>query len=200
MTDNRLRYTATERNRDPILEMLRPILPAQGLVLEIASGSGEHIVHFAQALRGLQFQPSDPDLKALDSIAAWAKHESVTNVLPPALIDASTDAWPFEKADAIVCINMIHISPWTATIGLLRNASRLLPKGGALYLYGPYRQSGVETAASNESFDQSLKSRNPLWGLRNVEDVAELAATRGFSAPEITPMPANNLSVIFRRV
>ncbi len=200
MTDNRLRYTATERNRDPILEILRQILPARGLVLEIASGSGEHIVHFARALPGLQFQPSDPDPKALDSIAAWAKHEAVTNVLPPLLIDASAEAWPMEHADAIACINMIHISPWTATIGLFGNAARLLPQGGALYLYGPYRQAGVETAPSNEAFDQSLKIRNSLWGLRNLEDVAELAAAQGFSAPDITAMPANNLSVVFRRL
>ena len=199
MSDHRLRYTATDRNRNPILEILRRILPERGLVLEIASGSGEHIVHFAQGLPHLTFQPSDPDPRALTSIAAWSEHERAKNVLAPLLIDAGAAQWPVERAHAILCINMIHISPWAATQGLLAHAERLLPEGAPLYLYGPYRQQGVETAPSNESFDESLKSRNPQWGLRNVEEVAALAAARGFGAPDIIPMPANNLSVIFVR-
>ena len=199
MTDARLRYIATDRNRDPILGVLKRILPARGLVLEIASGSGEHIVYFARALPELTFQPSDPDPKTLPSIAAWTAHEAAANVLPPLAIDASAGEWPVQSADAILCINMVHISPWSATQGLIRNAARLLPKGGPLYLYGPYRRAGIATAQSNEDFDVSLKGRNPEWGLRNVEDVARLAAMAGFSAPEIVEMPANNLSVVFVR-
>lgn len=198
--DKRLYYTATDRNREPILDILRRILPAQGRVLEIASGSGEHIVQFARALPGLVFQPSDPEPKALESIAAWTAHEGVRNVLAPALIDASAPAWPVTRADAILCINMVHIAPWSATEGLMRHAGEMLPRGGPLYLYGPYRRAGVETAASNESFDVSLKSRNPQWGLRLLEDVAALAAAQGFSTPEVIEMPANNLSVVFRRL
>lgn len=200
MSDQRLHYTATDRNRDPILEVLRRILPARGLVLEIASGSGEHVVHFARALPGLTFQPSDPEAKALDSIAAWIAHEGVGNVRAPALIDASSQAWPIAAADAILCINMVHISPWRATQGLFAHAGAMLPAGGPIYLYGPYRRRDVETAPSNEAFDVSLKSRNPEWGLRQVEDVAELAAAHGFGPAEIVEMPANNLSVIFRKL
>ncbi len=199
MTDKRLYYTATERNRDPILEILRRILPKSGVVLEIASGSGEHIVHFARHLPDLSFQPTDPDPKAVESIAAWAEHEGLQNIRPPLLFDAAAPNWPVAKADAILCINMIHISPWAATQGLLKHAGEMLPKGAPLYLYGPYRQQGVETALSNESFDQSLKSRNAEWGLRYVEDVAELAASHGFGPAETVPMPANNLSVVFRK-
>ena len=200
MSDKRLNYTATDRNRDPILDILKRVLPAQGLVLEIASGSGEHIVHFARALPGLAFQPSDPEQKALDSIAAWIAHEKLGNVRAPLLIDAAAQTWLVTQADAILCINMVHISPWAATQGLLRHAGELLPRGGVLYLYGPYRRQGFDTAASNEAFDASLKSRNAEWGLRNIEDVAALAAEFGFSAPEIVEMPANNLSVVFSRM
>ena len=199
MADKRLYYTATDRNRDPILDILRRILPVTGVVLEIASGSGEHAVHFARALPALHFQPTDPDPAAVESIAAWIAHEGIENILPPLVLDASAEAWPIASADAILCINMIHISPWAATEGLLRHAGKLLPAGAPLYLYGPYRRAGVATAPSNESFDLSLKGRNPAWGLRNVEDVAALARQNGFGEPEIVEMPANNLSVIFRR-
>lgn len=200
MEDKRLRYTATDRNRDPILDILVRVLPPAGTVLEIASGSGEHIVHFAKALPGLAFQPSDPDPKALESIAAWTEHEGVTNVRAPLLLDSSAETWPVAQADALLCINMVHISPWSATQGLMKHAGELLPSGAPLYLYGPYRRQGVETAPSNEQFDVSLKSRNSEWGLRFVEEVAALAAAHGFSAPEIVQMPANNLSVIFRKL
>jgi hypothetical protein len=198
--DKRLRYTATDRNRDPILDILVQVLPPAGTVLEIASGSGEHIVHFAKALPSLAFQPSDPDPKALESISAWTEHEGFTNVRAPLLLDSSGETWPVAQADAILCINMVHISPWSATQGLMNHAGELLPSGAPLYLYGPYRRQGVETAPSNEQFDVSLKSRNSEWGLRFVEEVAALAAAHGFSAPEIVQMPANNLSVIFRKL
>lgn len=188
------------RNRDVILDVLRGVLPSSGLVLEIASGSGEHVVHFARALPGLTFQPSDPEDAALQSIKAWTQDSALSNVRPPVMLDASSDLWPLAAADAVLCINMIHISPWPATKGLIRGCAKLLRKGAPLYLYGPYRRADVITAPSNEAFDASLKSRNPEWGLRDLEAVAELARAEGFSAPEITEMPANNLSVVFRRL
>lgn len=200
MTDRRLQYPATERNRDAILDVLRGVLPATGLVLEIASGSGEHIVHFARAFPGLVFQPSDPEDAALQSIAAWTQDSGLANVRPPVMLDAASDSWPTASAEAILCINMIHISPWRATEGLMRGATRLLPIGAPLYLYGPYRRSDVLTAPSNEAFDESLKARNSEWGLRDLEVVAALARDSGFSSPVITEMPANNLSVVFRRL
>lgn len=199
-TDHRLQYPATQRNRDVILGVLRGVLPSSGLVLEIASGSGEHIVHFASALPNLMFQPSDPDETALRSIAAWSHDSGAANIRPPVLLDASADIWPITAADAILCINMIHISPWRATQGLLRGASHILKRGAPLYLYGPYRQTGIVTAPSNEAFDASLKSRNAEWGLRQLDDVSALAQECGFSQPLVTQMPANNLSVVFRRM
>ena len=200
MIDRRLEYPATLRNRDVILDVLRGVLPSSGLVLEIASGSGEHVVHFARAFPGLTFQPSDPEDAALQSIKAWTQDSALSNVRPPVMLDASSDLWPLAAADAVLCINMIHISPWPATKGLIRGCAKLLRKGAPLYLYGPYRRADVITAPSNEAFDASLKSRNPEWGLRDLEAVAELARAEGFSAPEITEMPANNLSVVFRRL
>lgn len=199
MTDHRLQAPATLRNRDPIVEVLRGVLPASGLVLEVASGSGQHVAYFAEHFPGLTFQPSDPDAAALQSIPAWVHDAGVTNVLPPVLLDASSNDWPIASADAMICINMIHISPWRSCEGLLRGAARLLRSGSPLYLYGPYRRADVVTAPSNDAFDASLKSRDPEWGLRDLEAVAKLAASEGFSAPVITEMPANNLSVVFRR-
>jgi SAM-dependent methyltransferase len=187
------------RNTAPIIEVLRGVLPGSGLVLEVASGSGEHAVHFARAFPGLSLQPSDPDPVALRSIEAWQADEALPNLLPPIELDASAADWPMERADAILCINMVHISPWAATQGLLRGAARLLHQGAPLYLYGPYRQKGVETAPSNEAFDLSLKSRSPAWGLRNLEDVADEAGRHGLALRNVIPMPANNLSVIFRK-
>lgn len=200
MTSHRLQYPATSRNRDAILDVLRGNLPPSGLVLEIASGSGEHIVHFANALPGLTFQPSDPEDAARLSIAAWTMETGLPNIRPPLAIDVLREPWPIAQADAMLCINMIHISPWEATAALMRNAGRILTKSAPLYLYGPYRQKDVVTADSNEAFDVSLKSRNPQWGLRQLDDVAALAREAGFSGPEVTPMPANNLSVVFRRM
>ena len=199
MTD-RLEYPATLRNRDAILDVLRGVMPSSGLVLEIASGSGEHIVHFARAFPGLTFQPSDPEDAALKSIDGWTDHSALRNVRPPLLLDATSETWPVTSADAVLCINMIHIAPWRATEGLMRGAAKILQTGAPLYLYGPYRQAGVTTAPSNEAFDASLKSRNLEWGLRNLEDVAALAKRAGFTSPDVTQMPANNLSVVFQRV
>lgn len=191
---------AAARNRQPILEVLQQHLPDEGLVLEFASGTGQHVVHFAQALPALTFQPSDPNETARASVDDWAKTLGLANVLPALALDASAGAWPVAKADAILCINMIHISPWEATVGLIEGAARTLPAGGVLFLYGPYRRAGQPTAPSNEDFDQDLKARNPAWGLRALEDVAALAARHGFAAPTVVEMPANNLSVIFRKV
>jgi len=199
MTDHRLQAPATLRNRDPIVDVLREILPASGLVLEIASGSGQHVAYFAEHFPHLTFQPSDPDAAALQSIPIWIHDAAVTNVLPPIMLDAASNDWPISTADAIICINMIHISPWRSCEGLLRGSARLLRPGSPLYLYGPYRRADIATAPSNEAFDAALKSRDPEWGLRDLETVAELAESEGFSAPVIREMPANNLSVMFRR-
>jgi hypothetical protein len=188
---------ATARNRDPILAVLRDILPSSGLVLEIASGTGEHVRCFAEALPALDWQPSDPDPDALASIAAWS--EGVPNIHPPLQLDASAPDWPIEQADAILCINMIHISPWAATEGLFAGAARLLIPDAPLYLYGPYRRADVPTAPSNEAFNLSLKARNPAWGLRRLEDVIALAGRSGFRFDRLVEMPANNVSVVFRR-
>lgn len=190
---------ATERNREPILAVLRDILPSVGLVLEVASGTGEHIVHFARHLPALDWQPSDPDPDALTSIEAWSADAGLPNLRPPVILDAAAERWPLDRADAILCINMVHISPWTTTLGLLDGAARLLGPGAPLYLYGPYRRADAATAPSNEAFDASLKSRNPEWGLRSLEDVVREAERRGFILRQVAPMPANNLSVILRR-
>lgn len=200
----RLFAPATGRNRDPIVAILARVLPRSGAVLEIASGTGEHVVHFAENLPGLDFQPSDPDLAHRESIAAWTAFTNIGNVRPPLALDATTDDWDLPEdvrasLVAIVCINMIHISPWASTLGLMRHAGALLRPGGVLYLYGPYRRADVPTAASNEAFDQSLKSRNPAWGLRTLESVTEAARAAGLELAEVVEMPANNLSVVFRR-
>lgn len=188
---------ATLRNRDPILAVLREALPGSGLVLEVASGTGEHVRHFAEALPALSFQPSDPDAAARASIAAWCA--GLPNVLPPLALDAAATDWPIARAEALLCINMVHISPWAATLGLFAGAARLLPEGAPLYLYGPYRRADVPTAPSNEAFDESLKARNPAWGLRRLEDVHAVADAAGFAFDRLVEMPANNLSVLFRR-
>ena len=191
---------STARNRDPILQVLKRWLPPSGLVLEIAAGAGEHAVHAAAALPGLQWRPTDPDDEALASIAAWRDHAGLANLLPPLRLDAADpDGWPVDRADAVVNINMIHISPWAATEGLLAGAGRILASGGVLFLYGPYIEPGVETAPSNLAFDASLRSRNPAWGLRRLEDVTALAARHGLNLAERVAMPANNLALVFRK-
>jgi SAM-dependent methyltransferase len=191
---------ATARNRDPILAVLKPRLPASGLVLEIASGAGEHAIHNAAALRALQWQPTDPDPEALASIAAWRDYAALPNLLPPLRLDAAQpDDWPVRQADAIVNINMIHISPWAAAEGLMQGAGAVLPPGGRLFLYGPFLEPDVPTAPSNLAFDESLKSRNPAWGIRQREDVAALAARHGLALAERIAMPANNLVLVFQK-
>ena len=196
---NALTAPAVARNRDPILAVLRDVLPAAGTVLEIASGSGEHAVHFAAALPHLAWQPTDPDAQARGSIAAHAAQAALANLLPPLELDASAPVWPVTRADAVVSINMIHISPWRATQGLMAGAARLLPAGAPLYLYGPYRQHGQHTAPSNAAFDESLRARDPAWGVRNLDEVVTLAAGHGLALQRTVAMPANNLSVVFRR-
>jgi SAM-dependent methyltransferase len=187
-----------ERNKEPILAVLRRVLPKSGLVLEIASGTGRHIVHFARELPRLEWQPSDPDAEMHNSIKAWIVRMGVHNVRDPLSLEVGSGAWP-AKADAVLCINMIHIAPWAATLGLVSGASRLLPKEGLLYLYGPYRRYGHHTSASNEAFDRDLRLRNPEWGVRDLELVADVAASNGLVLEDVVEMPANNLSVIFRR-
>jgi SAM-dependent methyltransferase len=198
--DPRLRAPSAGRNREAILAVLEGVLPPSGLVLEIASGSGEHAVHFARALPGLTFQPSDPSPEALASIAAWAQGSGLGNVRPPLLVDAAAPDWPIEAAEAILCINMIHIAPWAAAQGLFRQAGRLLSPGRPLYLYGPYRRPGRPLEPGNAAFDESLRSRDPAWGLRDLDAVAALGAANGFGPPEVVEMPANNLSLVFRKV
>jgi SAM-dependent methyltransferase len=191
---------ATARNRDPILSVLKPRLPSRGLVLEIAAGAGEHAVWFAAALPGLQWQPTDRDREALASIAAWRAQAALPNLLAPLRLDAADpDSWPVDHADAVVSINMIHIAPWAAAQGLMTGAGRVLAPGGLLFLYGPYLEPGVDTAPSNLAFDESLRRRNPDWGVRRLDEVEALAAEQGLRLEERIAMPANNLSLIFRK-
>jgi SAM-dependent methyltransferase len=200
VADERRIAPPVARNAAPIVEVLRDVLPAEGLVVEVASGSGEHALHFARAFPHLLWQPTDADLVALRSVEAWRGAESLPNLLAPVPLDAASADWPLERADAVLCINMVHISPWAATLGLLDGAARLLAPGAPLYLYGAYRRDGVPTAESNEAFDRSLKGRNPEWGLRDLEDVAAEAERRSLRLDRVVEMPANNLSVVFRRV
>ncbi|MCH7860528.1 DUF938 domain-containing protein [Sphingomonas sp. NPDC092331] len=186
---------ATARNRDPIAAVLAEELPASGQVLEIASGSGEHCACFAGRFPGLTWQPSDPDADALASIADWCA--GLANVRPPLEIDAASAVFP--AADAILCVNMVHISPWEATLGLLAGAGRALGPGAPLILYGPYRREGVETALSNEQFELWLKDKDPRFGLRFVEAVTAAAAPHGLSPVRLVEMPANNLMLVYRR-
>ncbi len=199
MGDNRLFSAAATRNRGPILDVLRTVLPEHGIVLEVASGSGEHIVHFAAELTKLTFAPSDPSPQARESVMAWIASAGVGNVQPPLALDAARAPWPIERADAVICINMIHISPWAATVGLFDNAGAILPAGAPLYLYGPYKRGGAHTAQSNAEFDAGLRAQHPSWGVRDLETVTNLGRKAGFEGPEIVDMPANNLSLIFRR-
>ena len=200
MSDHRQYAPATVRNRDFILDVLRDVLPVTGVILEIASGSGEHVVHFARNFPSLVFQPSDREPEALRSVAAWVKAALVTNVRAPIVLDASQSRWPIASADGIISINMVHISPWDATVGLIRGAAAALSPGSPLYLYGPYKRKGFATAPTNQAFDQNLRDHNPTWGLRDLEAIVATAQSTGFSVPTITEMPANNLSVVFRRI
>ena len=198
--DGRRFSAAAERNRDPILAVLRRHLPAAGLALEIASGSGQHVVHFAAALPGLKWQPSDPSPAARDSVMAWCRQANLPNVLSPIDLDVRRRPWPLSSVDAVLSINMIHIAPWPATQALFDGAHDATAHGAVLFLYGPFRRKDRPTAASNEQFDASLRQQDPAWGLRDLEVVIEIGAAAGFTLVEVVDMPANNLSVVFRRV
>ena len=197
--DYRQYAPAATRNRGPILNELRSILPHSGPVLEVASGTGEHVVHFARAFPMLEWQPSDPSREARHSIDAWIAAEGLENVRSPLDLDAASDSWPIDHAAAMVCINMIHISPWASTEGLMLGASRILDAGAPLYLYGPFRQSPKALAPSNAAFDEDLRTRDPRWGLRDLDEVSVCADSFGFVLDRVVEMPANNLSVIFCR-
>lgn len=190
---------ATGRNQDAIREVLARELPAAGTVLEIASGTGQHAVAFAQALPAITWQPTDPEPTSLASIAAWRDEAGLPNLRAPVLLDVTQVPWPVEQADAIVCINMVHIAPWEAALALFAGAGRLLAEGALLYLYGPYRFDGT-TAPSNEDFDRSLRSRDPRWGVRDVRELGTAAAEHGLVMRGAVAMPANNHSLLFRRV
>lgn len=199
MDDQRRHAPATQRNREPILEVLRRVLPERGTVLEVAAGTGEHAVFFAAALPGLAWQPTDADPGCLESIAAWVRHEERPNLLAPLHLDATSEAWPVDEADAVFNANMIHISPWVACLGLLRGAGRTLRRGGVLVLYGPYRIDGAHTAPSNAAFDADLRSRDPAWGVRDLEEVIRVADGEGLTLEQRLAMPANNQTLVFRR-
>lgn len=193
-----LTWPAPERNKEPILQVLRSALPARGRVLEIASGTGQHVVHFARALPHLAWQPTDPESAHRQAIQERIEASGLDNVSGPLALDVCDRPWPVAGADAIVCINMIHIAPWAATLALLQESARLLPAGAPLVLYGPFRREGAHTAPSNESFDADLRRRDPRWGVRDLEEVASCAAVCGLALRDVIAMPANNLSVIFR--
>jgi hypothetical protein len=210
MNDARQYAPATERNRDPILEVLLEVLPPTGTVLEISSGTGEHAAYFAPRLQPRRWIPSDLSATARDSIEAWRLVVNVDNLYPPIALDASQDHWAVEDMEfvedmeleppigAIVNINMIHIAPWSACLGLMAGAKRILPKGGILYLYGPFKQKGLHTAPSNMAFDQTLQMRDREWGVRDLEAVIAAAEAEGLTFVQTYSMPANNLSVVFK--
>ena len=199
---------ATSRNREPILAVLRPLLREGALVLEVASGTGQHAAFFAAAMPDVEWQPTDADPENLRSIEAWRTDaggdpnagERRANLRAPLLLDAAAPTWPVARVDAVVCINMIHIAPWSACEGLLHGAARVLGTGGVLYLYGPFRIGGELPAPSNVAFDASLRARDPAWGVRELHDVTTLASEVGLAREVVTPMPAKNHSVVFRRV
>lgn len=207
MTDDRQFAPATQRNREPILEVLQRILPNTGTILEIASGTGEHAVFFAPRLPGRKWLPTDIHYLSLASISAWGKYSPSDNIYSPILLDVCENIWAIEQENqylaeitAIVSINMIHISPWAACLGLMAGAGRILPPNGILYLYGPFKQNGQHTAPSNAAFDEMLKSQNPEWGVRDLEEVIAVAKMQNLHWRETVSMPANNLSVIFEKM
>jgi SAM-dependent methyltransferase len=197
--DPRRYAPAAARNRDPILAVLRGVLPPSGLVLEIASGTGEHVAHFAAALPDLDWQPTDRESALFASIVAHGVETGVGNILPPLPLDAAALDWPVSHVDAIVCINMIHIAPWTACAGLMRGAGRVLARGGVLYLYGPFKIGTRHTADSNAAFDVSLRTQDSAWGVRDLAEVTAIATEHGLALAETIEMPANNLSVVLRK-
>lgn len=199
MLVNRRHAPATLRNRDPILAVLRRVLPREGMVLEIGSGSGEHAAFFATALAPLRWQPSDASDAGFASIAAWGREHGAATMEPPLLLDAAADDWPVTSAGAVFSANVIHIAPWTVAEGILRGSGRVLVSGGPLVLYGPFKRDGVHTASSNAAFDGDLRRRDPSWGIRDLAEITDAAATHGLRLDEVVEMPANNLTVVFRR-
>lgn len=196
LSDGRWFTASAERNKGPILAVLERTLPRTGLILEIGSGTGQHVAHFARALPGLTWQPSDLDAAFRESIWSWVRWESLGNVRPPVDLDVCRFPWPVPHADAVLCINMIHVAPWAVTEALLTGARDVLIRGGVLFLYGPYHRLGRQTAASNEAFDVQLRATDPDWGLRDLEAIIKLAGTVGFELVEVVDMPANNFSVV----
>ena len=197
--DGKWSSPSAERNKGPILDVLARVLPRRGLVLEIASGTGQHVVHFARVLPDLTWQPSDPDPELLESIALRVSEEQATNINRPIDLDVTKLPWPLQAADAVVAINMIHVAPWSATLALFEGAKALLSTGHVLFLYGPYRRHGRHTSESNAQFDLALRARSPDWGLRDLEAVSDVAEGAGFALAEIVEMPANNFSLVFKR-
>lgn len=190
---------ATLRNREPIRDVLWDELATSGLLLEIAAGTGEHAVYFSQSFENWDWQPTDPDPEALSSIAAWREEGGSANLLPPLLLDAASSAWPINRADAILCVNMTHISPPAATEGLFAGASSLLQSGAPLLIYGPFIEADMQTAPSNLQFDASLKARDASWGLRKVAWLDGLAKVNGLERTARHVMPANNLTLVYRK-
>jgi len=197
--DLRLHAPAALRNRDLILDALQAHLPEKGLILEVASGSGEHCIRFGERLPNHVIQPSDPDPSARASIDAWIRASQMKNIRAAIDLDAAAPRWPVTDAAALICINMVHISPWAAARGLFAGAERILPPGGLLFLYGPFKRGGAHTSRSNADFDLDLRRRNVEWGVRDLEQIEDLARANGFSAPLVVEMPANNLSLAFHK-
>jgi len=198
--DGKWSITAAERNKEPILGVLARVLPSRGLVLEVASGTGQHVMHFAEALPDLTWQPSDPDAELRESIALRIQEERRANVNGPIDFDVTKLPWPLQTADAVVAINLIHVAPWSATLALFEGAKALLSTTqDVLLLYGPYRRFGRHTSQSNAQFDLDLRTHNPEWGLRDLEAVSDIATGTGFILAETVQMPANNFSLVFRR-
>jgi len=198
--DGRRHAPAVQRNRGPILDVLRRHVPPDSVVMEVGSGTGEHVAFFAQELgSSIIWQPSDPDPEARKSIDAWVRHFGLANVRPALAHDAAARDWPMVRADIVLCINMIHIAPWAATIGLIEGSARILGPNGRLLLYGPFRQEGRHTSPGNEAFDRSLRQQDRDWGIRDCGEVTALAANANFGAPLIEQMPSNNLCLIFAR-
>jgi hypothetical protein len=190
---------SAERNKVPVAQVLKRLLPDEGVVLEVSSGTGQHVVHFAREMPSLTWQPSEHDEDCLHSIAHWLAGEALANARPALRLDVTDRPWPTRSAVAVVCLNMIHIAPWSAGQALIRGASEILSPGGMLFLYGPFRRGGRHTSASNQAFDHQLRSQNPDWGVRSLDDVARCADGHGFGSPQIHEMPANNLCVVFTR-
>jgi SAM-dependent methyltransferase len=199
LPDGRLVVSSADRNRGPILKVLERVLPKTGLVLEVASGTGQHVVHFAQALKGLSWQPTDMDAACRRSISAWLATAELANVRQPLDLDVRALPWRVPTLDAIVCLNLIHIAPWSVATALFAGAGLALRETGLLYLYGPYSVQGRHTALSNAAFDSALRAENPEWGVRDLKEVESLAKDQGFDLAETIEMPSNNFSVLFRK-